>query len=130
MTCEICEKKTINIKKHHIQSKSLGGSDLPYNIAKLCPECHDNVHNGLIIIEGRFTSLNKDKPNVVLWRYFNEISISGLSDPEVWLKPNHSKLREAFLLKLNKEKILNSTNNNDIKNTIPETTNSIETWLF
>lgn len=103
MQCEICSKDTINIKKHHIHSKSLGGSDKPYNIAHLCSECHDNVHNGLIIIEGHFSSLNKDKPIILLWRHFNEESISGLSDPEVWLKPNHTKIREAYLLKMNRK---------------------------
>jgi len=108
MRCEICEKETINIKKHHIQSKSLGGSDKPYNIAQLCSECHDNVHNGLIIIEGHFTALNRDKPIILIWRYFYEKSFTGLSDPEVWLKPNHEKIKESYLLKQNK-KIENNT---------------------
>ena len=95
--CEICEKTTEFIKEHHIHSKSLGGSNDPGNIANICSECHDKVHYGLIIIEGRFGSMDG---NVLIWRKFNEPSFSELPDPPVWLKPNSKSLQEKYLKRM------------------------------
>lgn len=92
--CEICNSKTEFIKKHHIHSKSLGGNDSPSNKAYICSDCHDMVHAGLIIIEGRFNSMNG---NILVWRRFTEPSITELSDPKCWLKPNSKKLQEKYL---------------------------------
>lgn len=97
--CEICNKQTDFIKKHHIHSKSLGGSNKPFNIANICSDCHDMVHCGLIIIEGRFASMNG---NVLVWRPFTESSITGLSDPECWLKPNAKEMQQKYLNRKNK----------------------------
>jgi len=54
--CEICEDDSVLLDKHHIISKSKGGSNKAYNIAHLCPNCHRRVHTGDIILEGRFES--------------------------------------------------------------------------
>jgi len=101
MECEICKKHTDFIKDHHINSKSLGGEDKPYNIAHICSECHDKVHYGLIIIEGRFGSMNG---NTLIWRKFTDKSVTGLSDPTVWLKPNSNKLKEKYLNRFKERK--------------------------
>jgi hypothetical protein len=53
MKCEICNKHRAK-HTHHIQSKSKGGSNHPGNLCKLCPNCHSEVHEGVIVIEGRF----------------------------------------------------------------------------
>jgi len=94
MICEICDKDVIVLEEHHIQSKSLNGSNLPYNIANICSGCHDKVHYGLIIIEGRFSSM---KGNILIWRKFTEPNITGTVDPDVWLKPNHNIIKEKYL---------------------------------
>jgi 5-methylcytosine-specific restriction endonuclease McrA len=52
MRCEICGYSGF-LEKHHIHSKSLGGSNKKYNITNLCPNCHNEVHRGLIILEGK-----------------------------------------------------------------------------
>lgn len=95
--CEICGKEKDFIKEHHIQSKCYGGEDKPYNIAKICNSCHDYVHYGLIIIEGRFTSI---EGNVLVWRKLNESSITEMKDPKVFLKPNHKKMQELYLKRI------------------------------
>lgn len=84
--CEICgEKQECLLDKHHINSKSMGGSDKKSNIAHICTKCHRLVHNGLIILEGRFDTTSGNK---VVWRKYNEPSVTGLNDPKVWLLPN------------------------------------------
>ena len=92
--CEICKQDTDFIKKHHIHSTSLGGTDEPSNRAYICSECHDMVHCGLIIIEGRFASMDG---KVLVWRAFTEPSITGLTQPECWLKPNSAKMKQKYL---------------------------------
>jgi len=82
MKCEICENCFVSIDKHHIQSKSKGGSDRPSNIAHICPNHHRMVHLGLLIIEGRFNSTNGD---VLVWRKYTEKSITGTKDPDVYI---------------------------------------------
>ena len=54
--CEICRNKFKLLDKHHIQSKSKGGCNKPWNIAHICPNCHRAVHLGEIILEGKFNS--------------------------------------------------------------------------
>lgn len=53
MKCEICGRIG-RTEKHHIVSKSLGGSNNRSNLAELCPNCHTSVHFREIIIEGKF----------------------------------------------------------------------------
>lgn len=83
--CEIC-KKEIQTDTHHIQSVSKGGSNLYSNKCEICPNCHRLVHNGNIILEGRFLTTDcKNGETELVWRRKNEISITGLKDPDVWL---------------------------------------------
>lgn len=94
MECEICGKDTYFIKDHHIHSKSFGGSNEKHNIAYICSDCHDKVHYGIIIIEGKFQTINGIK---LIWRYFTENSIIGMTDPQCWIKPNADKIQEQYL---------------------------------
>ena len=84
--CEICELEIgYLIELHHIQSRSKGGSSLPFNIANICNGCHKKIHHGLIIVEGKF---NSNVGRIIVWRNWNDTSITGEKDPEVWLYPN------------------------------------------
>lgn len=71
-SCEICGSKSHH--KHHIQSKSLGGSNKPYNIAYLCASCHAEIHIGNIVLEGKFLSTNG---YVLIYHKLGEKSITG-----------------------------------------------------
>lgn len=85
--CEICEKDIdiIYLINHHICSRSKNGSNEKSNIATICRNCHEDVHHGLIIIEGRFNSTHG---NIVVYRDWSEQSVTGVKDPEIWLYPN------------------------------------------
>lgn len=83
--CEICKSKILT-DTHHIQSKSKNGSNQLHNICELCPNCHRLVHEGIIILEGRFlTSDCKNGNTELIWRYNNCQSITEVNDPEVYL---------------------------------------------
>lgn len=81
-SCEICNYQMKILDNHHIHSLSEGGVNTDANKCKLCPNCHRLVHSGVIILEGRF---NSTKGNIVVWRYKGQQSITGLSDPPVFL---------------------------------------------
>ena len=83
MKCEVClEGFRYSLDKHHIHSKSLGGSDYAWNIALLCPNCHRDVHRGFVIIEGRFFTNNGD---LLIHRRSGEPSITGEPDPPCFI---------------------------------------------
>ena len=79
--CEICQKIQ-QLNNHHIKSKCYGGSNKPHNRAKLCPNCHADVHSGDVIIEGRFNTSNG---NSLIYRNLNDTSITGLPDPKCYI---------------------------------------------
>lgn len=78
--CEIC-KSFEYLQTHHIQSKCYNGSNLPSNLCSLCPNCHNSVHKGDIILEGRFLTMSG---NTLIFRKNGDPSITGLEDPKVW----------------------------------------------
>ena len=82
MICEICKDNVPITDTHHIHSTSLGGSNHIWNKCNICPNCHRKVHVGEIIIEGKFSTSNG---NIVVWRDKNTPSITGVTDPEVFL---------------------------------------------
>ncbi len=45
--CDVCSDPFPSIHRHvhHKVPKSLGGTDDPSNLANLCPQCHDLLHN-------------------------------------------------------------------------------------
>ena len=84
--CEICENGVeIFMEHHHINSRSKGGTNEQHNLATICNQCHKKVHHGLLIIEGRFNSTHG---NIIVWRNWNDPSVTGRNDPDVWLYPN------------------------------------------
>jgi len=78
--CEICGTDKELLQSHHITSKCYGGSNSVWNLAFICPNCHSSVHEGLVIIEGKFMST---KSKVLIYRNQGEDSITGLPDPKV-----------------------------------------------
>lgn len=90
--CEICGKE-INTDTHHINSISKGGKNHNSNKCELCPNCHRQVHNGEIILEGKYlVSCNETTQIELVWRRKGEESITGLNDPVVWTYNDNKKV--------------------------------------
>ena len=49
-TCQCCGKKNTRLEVHHIIYRSQGGTDDEINLITLCEDCHNKVHNGVIIL--------------------------------------------------------------------------------
>ena len=81
--CDICNEK-INTDNHHIQSKVYDGPDIKWNKCQICPNCHRQIHTGFIIIEAWVASTGSTGQTLI-WRKKGEPSITGISDPKVWL---------------------------------------------
>ena len=101
MQCEICNKNRI-LESHHIKSRSKGGKDTKSNKCDICSNCHKLIHYGLLIVEGRFDCTSG---NIVIWRKLGEESITGFSDPEVYIVPGTEDLRENYRKRLNNDNL-------------------------
>lgn len=53
-TCKHCNGKTkcSKLEVHHIVFRRNGGSDEQDNLITLCKSCHDNLHDGYIVLKG------------------------------------------------------------------------------
>lgn len=71
--CQICKEKNILVE-HHIRGRDIPNANKPSNCCNICPNCHNAVHHGLIIIEGYFQTSNGWE---LLWHKSNEESFSG-----------------------------------------------------
>jgi len=78
--CEIC-KRAAYVDRHHIHSRTYGGANSASNIAELCKYCHDLVHRGKIVLEGRFQTT---AGNELIYHYEGEESITGCA-PECYI---------------------------------------------
>ena len=50
-TCQHCGAKNTRLEVHHIIFRSQGGSDDLDNLITLCERCHNNLHNGKIVLK-------------------------------------------------------------------------------
>jgi uncharacterized protein YlaI len=62
--CDICEEET-PLVEHHIHGREVRDAEKPWNKTWICPNCHDKVHLGHIIIEGWFLT---SKGMELIWR--------------------------------------------------------------
>lgn len=62
--CPLC-KRSVPLVGHHIHGREVRRWREPWNVAWICPTCHDSVHLYLIIIEGWF---NIDGKRELVWR--------------------------------------------------------------
>lgn len=81
MKCEICGMNDAR-HYHHIQSKSKGGNNKQENLCGVCPNCHDEVHRGIVVLEGKFLTTAGMK---VIWHKKGETPITGMPLPEVYV---------------------------------------------
>lgn len=82
MKCEIewCTNEARHY--HHIISKCYNGKNSKENLAGLCPNCHDDVHRGNVILEGKFMTTDGYK---LMAHRRDEPSITGMEDSRVYL---------------------------------------------
>lgn len=83
MLCEVCKIPFPFLESHHIISKSKGGDNKKLNKTNVCPNCHELIHRGLIILEGKVSST---AGYILIWRNKGEPSITGKQDPDVFTK--------------------------------------------
>ena len=55
--CPLCNHKKLLVL-HHINGRKVDGWDQPWNEVYICASCHDEVHFGLIKIDGYFMTTN------------------------------------------------------------------------
>lgn len=82
--CNVCEEWFNSLDKHHIQSRSKGGSNKKQNIIQVCANCHRLIHIGEIVIEGKFPSTEQGGFTLI-FRNKEEPSIMNLPLPEVYI---------------------------------------------
>lgn len=83
--CDVCTNQVNSTDKHHIISSSLGGSNDKHNIAKVCPNCHRDIHSGLVILEGWFLTSNGFQ---LIWHYNTDQSITD-HKPDCYIIGEH-----------------------------------------
>lgn len=50
--CPVCEQKRLLVE-HHIHGRDIGPSwNKPWNRVWICAACHDDVHDGRVVLEG------------------------------------------------------------------------------
>jgi len=49
--CPVCKAKRLLVE-HHINGREIPGCRNSWNVAWVCPNCHDDVHAGEIVLEG------------------------------------------------------------------------------
>jgi len=71
--CQICKEKHILVE-HHIEGRDIPSPNKPSNRCYICSNCHTDVHNGLMVIEGFYQTNNGWE---LLWHYRDEESFTG-----------------------------------------------------
>lgn len=79
--CLICESQC-RLVEHHINGRDIHNWDRPSNVSWICPNCHDLVHAGDIVIEGWFMTT---KGRELLFHRNGEKSLTGFtSSPPIY----------------------------------------------
>ena len=55
--CPICKHQRILVE-HHIAGKDIPNPNHKDNVCNICDNCHRDIHNGLIIIDGWYQTTN------------------------------------------------------------------------
>lgn len=83
IACPICNEKTILVE-HHIKGREIHNSEHPSNKVNICSNCHRLIHEGIIIIEGWFSTSNGIK---LFWHKKGEKSFTGqAANPPIYGK--------------------------------------------
>ena len=83
--CEICSTKTF-LEIHHIEGREIPNFNNPSNLSSICPNCHNEIHMGYLVLEGWFKTTSGKE---LLWHTNDEESFSG-TDIVPYIIPNKS----------------------------------------
>jgi endogenous inhibitor of DNA gyrase (YacG/DUF329 family) len=72
--CPTCNAE-VKLCRHHINGREVPRAEEEWNIAWICPTCHDKVHDGEILIEGWF--MTTDGGRELIWRKNGDKPITG-----------------------------------------------------
>jgi uncharacterized protein YlaI len=71
--CPICKRSEILVE-HHIEGRNIPNANHPSNLAYICPNDHQRIHEGLIVIE-RYVRTSGGLE--LLWHEASEESFTG-----------------------------------------------------
>jgi uncharacterized protein YlaI len=71
--CDICDKKRI-LEEHHIRGRKIPDHNHPSNLCYLCPNCHTDCHNDVLIIEDWVTTSSGKE---LMWHKQGDESFTG-----------------------------------------------------
>ena len=78
--CEICGRGGILVQ-HHIRGRSISSANHPSNLTNICPNCHADVHSGIIVLEDWMMTTNGYE---LLYHHYKEPSLTG-NDAKPWI---------------------------------------------
>ncbi len=78
--CEICGREGILVQ-HHIRGRNIPNANHPSNLANICPNCHADIHNGIIILEDWVMTTGGYE---LLYHHYKEPSLTG-NDAKPWI---------------------------------------------
>jgi hypothetical protein len=70
---EICGQHCILVI-HHIRGRKIPNAEHISNKTNICSNCHNNVHNGIIIIEDKILTSNGYE---LIWHHYKEPSLTN-----------------------------------------------------
>lgn len=73
--CEICKEQNY-LESHHIEGRKIKNANKPSNLVSLCPNCHEKIHRGDIVIEGKYLTTNGYE---LFWHKCDDKSFTGES---------------------------------------------------
>lgn len=72
--CPICNRKEILVE-HHIEGRNIPNANNPSNLAYICANDHQKIHEGLIIIE-KWAMTTKGKE--LIWHNVGDANFTGV----------------------------------------------------
>jgi len=72
LRCEICGEKRLLVK-HHIHGRDIPFKNRKWNLCWICASCHDEIHSGRMILEGRIMTSEGKK---IIFRRIGEDMIA------------------------------------------------------
>jgi uncharacterized protein YlaI len=71
--CPICNEQQILVE-HHIRGRKIPNPNHPSNLAYICPNCHQKIHYGIIVLEGYFKTTSGLE---LFWHHYKDESFTG-----------------------------------------------------